>query len=92
MIKCPEDLKIELDNYIHGDYDFDNPEWIDGAFKIISKYYDDNPPPKICEWNSCNKKRYAYNVNMAGDIVYCLCKEHFKWYKEHVRTFSILKG
>lgn len=89
-IKCPKELKIKIDEYIHGEYKLDDKEWEDGLFKIIYKYYDDNPPPKICEWSDCNKKYKQYAVNGAGDIVFYLCKEHLKWYKKHVKTFNIL--
>jgi hypothetical protein len=88
--KCPKELKIKIEEYIHGEYHFDDKKWNDDLFVIIDKYYEEHPISNECEWSNCHNKRKQHAVNGAGDIVYSLCEEHLKWYKKHVKSFQLL--
>lgn len=90
MTKCPPELKKLLDENIkkYG-YQYDN-ELEEKRWDIINKFYDENPIDKKCEFSDCKKEVIETKINLAGGVVSILCKEHKKWYDEHVRTFSIL--
>lgn len=90
-IKCPTELKKQLEEYINGEYHWKDETWVDSVFAIIDKYYKQNPPPTECEWSDCNKEVKHSAFNMAGDITYNYCETHFKWHKKHVRSFQILE-
>lgn len=39
-----------------------------------------------CEWESCPKPVYSFDINLAGEIHHAFCKTHWNQIKKHLRT------
>lgn len=89
-MKCPPELNKIL-NAKFPDFSYlENQELLEERWKIIMDYYDTHPIDMKCQWGECKNQAKNTAMNLAGDIVYNYCDEHFALYKAHVKTFSIL--